>query len=188
MRTFSSPFQKWLSLLSFFIAFVLSSLVLPAHAGLKVLGVEIGVSTLEQVRKQAAASGAVKNGGTNTWSEGPTLEVPGSSYEIQGLNSVLYIFTPDEKLTAVVMTMQNHRFDEIFDVLAGKYKMIKKERPFVGNNFAKFSAPDSIIELDAPHLSFEMQVRYMSSSFSKAWRDGLQSQRQQKRNNDKSSF
>lgn len=152
------------------------------------MGAEIGVSTIDQIRQEVSARGSIKNGGTNSWSNGPTLESPGSNYEVQGLQSVLYIFTPDGKLAGLLMVMGKDRFDEVFDVLAGKYKTVKKERPFVGNNYAKFSAPDAVIELDAPHLGFEMEVRYMSNAFAKAWSDGVQVRRQQKKSNDKSSF
>ena len=187
MRYFVLQFQKLLSLLPFAAALFLMNPI-SSHAGIKVLGAEIGVSTIDQVRQQLSAAGPVKNGANNKWNQGPTLEVPGSNYDIQGLQSVYYVFNPDGKLAGLVMNMQKHRFDEVFSVLAAKYKTVKKVQPFVGDNYAKFTAPDSVIEIDAPHLGFEMEVRYMTNAYAKAWADGVQAQRQQKQNNDKSNF
>lgn len=187
MRSFVLQFQKLLSLLPFAAALFLMNPI-SSHAGIKVLGSEIGVSTIDQVQKLATTPGSVRNGGMNKWNKGPTLEIQGSNYDIQGLQSVYYVFDQELKLVALVMTMQKHRFDEVFSVLAAKYKTVKKVQPFVGDNYAKFTAPDSVIEIDAPHLGFEMEVRYMTNAYAKAWADGVQAQRQQKQNNDKSNF
>ena len=159
-----------------------------AHAGTKVINVELGVSTLEQVRKTASSSGKVQNNGTNTWTGGPSLAVQNGDYGIQGLQSVEYIFDASNKLAAVVMTMGKDRFDAIFDVLAGKYKMTKKVRPFVGDQYARFSTPDGLIEVDAPHLGFTMDVSYMTSTFHKAWTDGVKARQSQQRQQEKSKF
>ena len=159
-----------------------------AHAGTKVIDVELGVSTLEQVRKIASAAGRVQNNGTNTWTDGPSLRVEGGDYGIEGLRSVEYIFDSSNKLTAVIMVLGKHRFGDIVDVLAGKYKMTKKVQPFVGNQYVRFSTPDGLIEVDAPHLSFEMDVSYMTTAFHKAWTEGVKARESQQRQQEKAKF
>jgi hypothetical protein len=135
----------------------------PRQPGTPVLGFEVGVSTLEQVKATLSKKTQVKDNGINKWSKGPMLKTNGSSYEIEGLNSVLYIFDEQKTLMGVVMDMNKKRFDSIYEVLSKKYKMKEQKRPFVGDQFALFESPGCIIELDAPHLGFQMEVRYLRS-------------------------
>lgn len=131
------------------------------QAGTQVLGVEIGVSTLDQVRAGLAKQTKVMSGGINKYSAGEMLETEGDSYEIEGLGHVTYIFDSQKKLAAVLMSMDKNRFDAVAEAIGRKHKMSAQQRPFVGNQFARFKAPDAVIELNAPHLSFQMEVRYI---------------------------
>jgi hypothetical protein len=134
-----------------------------ALAGTPVLGFEVGTSTLDEVKATLSKQTKVKDVGVNKWSNGPMLKTDGASYEIEGLNTVLYIFDEEKKLAGVVMNMRKARFASIYKVLAEKYKLQSEKRAFVGNQFAKFKSPNGSIELDAPHMSFEMEVRYLTS-------------------------
>jgi len=169
--------------------FVLTSLFWAcAQAGIKVLDVELGVSTVEQVSKIASNAGKVQNAGTNSWTQGQVLLVQQGNYGIEGLQSVHYIFDASGKLACVLMTMGKNRFGEIFDLLAGKYKLVKQVRPFVGDQSAQFTAPDAIIDVSAPHMGFQMEVSYMTPAFVKAWQDGVRNQNQQKRSEEKAKL
>ena len=170
---------------------------LSAQAGTKVINVELGVSTIEQVRKEAASAGRIQNAGTSTWSKGPILQVNNPDLGIDGVTSVQYIFDAAGKLAAVIMTMpstrgmgdlEKRRFDEVASLLAEKYKLAKKVRPRVGGRYAKFTAPDTVIEIDAPHLSFDMEVRYMTDSFLKAFNSGVSTNAAEQRSTEKSKF
>ena len=172
----------------FIVAAVVSLVWFGAHAGTKILDVELGVSTVEDVRKIASAAGKVQNTGTNEWTQGPSLLVQQGNYGIEGLQKVVYVFEGSNKLAAVILTMDKNRFGDIYDLLAGKYKLVKKVRPYVGNAYAKFSAPDATIEVDAPHLSFQMEVSYMTHTFVRAWEEGVKKQAQQKQSQEKSKF
>jgi hypothetical protein len=144
---------------------ILAAIVLAAcgiaYAGTPVLGFEVGVSTFDQVSSTLAKKTKVVDSGVSKFSNGPMVKTDGTSYEIDGLNEVLYIFDEQKKLMGVVMDMNKARFDSIFQFLSGKYKVAAQERPFVGNQFARFKTPDTVIEIDAPHLSFQMEVRYL---------------------------
>ncbi len=85
----------------------------------------------------------------------------GAAYGIDGLNGVLYIFDSQKKLAGVIMTMNKDRFASIYDILNKKYRVVSKHRPFVGDQYALFKPADANIEVSAPHLSFEMEVRYL---------------------------
>jgi hypothetical protein len=132
-----------------------------AYAGTPVLGFEVGVSTVTQVSATLSKKTKVFDNGSNKFSNGPMVKTDGTSYEIDGLNEVLYIFDDQKKLMGVVMDMDKARFDNIFQFLSGKYKVTAQQRPFVGNQYARFKTTDSVIEIDAPHMSFQMEVRYL---------------------------
>ena len=186
-----------MALLRWVMVFMVGMAWLSAHAGTKVINVELGVSTLEQVRKEAASAGRIQNAGTSTWSKGPILQVYNPDLGIEGVTSVQYIFDTAGKLAAVVMTMpstkgmgdlEKRRFDEVARLLAEKYKLAKKVRPHVGDRYAKFTAPDTVIEIDAPHLSFDMEVRYMTDSFLKAFNSEVSTNAAEQRSTEKSKF
>lgn len=139
----------------------LFGLAAAASAGTQVLGFEIGVSTAEQVRQALAKSTRVHDAGVNRYSGGPMLKTNGASYDITGLKEVVYIFDEQKKLAAVLMELNKSRFAAVFDALNGKYKVTTQQRPFVGDQFASFRTEDAVIEVDAPHLSFDMAVRYL---------------------------
>jgi hypothetical protein len=159
-----------------------------ALAGTPVLGFEVGVSTLDQVKATLSAKTKVEDRGTNKWSNGPMLGTDGSSYEIEGLNSVLYIFDEQKKLMGVVMNMNKARFKSIYEVLSGKYKVLSQQRPFVGNQFARFASSDGVIELDAPHLSFQMDVRYMRADLVQKFKAQSEDEAEKKRKKEGSQF
>ena len=134
-----------------------------AHAGTQMLGFDLGVSTLEQVKSALVKQTRISDAGLNKFSGGPMLKTDGSSYEIEGVTEVVYVFDDQKKLAAVLMDMDmdKNRFDAVFKALSAKYKVSAQQRPFVGNQFARFKTPDAVIELNAPHLSFQMSVNYV---------------------------
>ena len=148
------------ALRTLFLATVLGTTTL-AQAGTQVLGFEIGVTTVEQLKQELSKKAKVQATGTNKFSQGEMFKTDGAGYDIEGLTEVLYIFDDQKKLAGVVMDMSKHRFDAIFQFLNGKYKVVAQQRPFVGNQYARFKPADAFIELDAPHLGFNMEVRYI---------------------------
>lgn len=134
---------------------------LPAIAGTQVLGVEIGVTTVNQMRQELSKKTHVEDSGTNEFAGGPMLKTDGAAYEIEGLTEVVYIFDDQKKLAGVIMDMSKGRFDSVFEFLNKKYKVTSQQRPFVGDQFARFKPADSFIEMDAPHMGFNMEVRYI---------------------------
>lgn len=135
--------------------------IFPAHAGTPVLGAEIGVTTVAQLQQSLGKKATLESRGINKWSGGEMYGTAGEVHEIEGLNSVLYIFDPDKKLAGVVLDMGKHKFDFIYKVLSSKYKVAAQQRPFVGDQYARFKPADAVIEVIAPHMSFEMQVMYL---------------------------
>lgn len=146
---------------------LLSSL---AYAGTAVLGFELGSSTVDQVQSKLESVAKVAAEGTNRYSRGPMLSTDGASYGIDGLNRVLYIFDDQGKLAGVIMTLGKHRFATIYEFVSAKYKARSENRPFVGDQQARFETSDAEIQLDAPHLSFQMEARYLRKDLLVAFR------------------
>ena len=166
-----------------------------AQAGVKVIGVEIGVSTVDQVRQVAAAAGKVQDLGKNDVTKGLMLGVGNPDVGIDGVSAIVFVFDHAGKLAVVQMRMpstknmqdlEKKRFDEIAAMLAEKYKQTKKVRPFVGDRFARYSAPGTIIELNAPHLSDQMDLSYMTPEFVQMENSGAKANAQENRTTEKS--
>lgn len=154
-----------------FAAALVASFSLAAFAGTPVLGVEVGTSTVAQVRDALPDPALASKNGINKYSNGPMLSVPGTAWDITGLQKVLFIFDQQEVLTGVLMTMNKSRFVPVFDAISAKYKLVKQRRPFVGDQYARFNAGDTVIELDAPHMSFEMTVTYLTKTFKRNYEE-----------------
>jgi len=142
------------------------------------LGMEIGVATLAQVKQQIGSKTKLVDTGVNTFTGGPKLESDGQGLEVEGLSTITLIFDSKEKLAGVVMQlpkkegfgdMKNGFFKKTLKALSGKYKLVEKREPFVGDAYAKLKQDDSIIELDAPHMSFTMELRYMTNELKKTF-------------------
>ena len=160
----------------------------PAFAGMPVLGFEVGVTTLDQVRDRLGIKDPANDLPINAYSHGPMVDVDAANEGVEGLKSVLYIFDTDKRLCAVVMKLDNERFDFVYRSLAPKYKLVHSERPFVGNQYARFQAKDGIIEASAPHMSFEMEVRYLRADFFKAYLAKSAADRAAKARHDQAQF
>lgn len=98
------------------------------------------------------------------------LKGDGEGLGIEGLSEVTFIFDKSDKLAGVLMTLPKDSFRQTLKALSGKYKLEQKEVPFVGNASARLRQGDSIIELDAPHLSFAMSVVYLTNTLKQAFR------------------
>lgn len=159
-----------------------------ANAGTQALGFEIGTSTIDQVKSTLAKKSKVTDNGTNKFTMGPMLKTDGSSYEIEGLNEVLYIFDDQKKLAGIIMNMNKARFGTIFQLLSAKYKVTSQQRPFVGNQFARFKTQDSVIEMDAPHLGFVMEVRYIRNDLMQKFNSQSAAEADTKRNREAAKF
>ncbi len=135
------------------------------------LGLEIGVATLAQVQKEVGSKSKLMDGGINKYSGGKMLAGSGSGLGVDGLSEITFIFDQKDVLAAVVMKlpkgegmndMQNGLFKKTATALAAKYKQVERKEPFVGDASALFTQGSSVIELDAPHMGFNMELRYMT--------------------------
>lgn len=165
-----------------------SFLALHASAGTKVLGVEIGVTTVDQLKQDLSKKTKLEDRGANKFTGGPMYKTDGASYEIEGLTEVLYIFDDQMRLSGVLMQMNKERFDAVFQFLSGKYKVAAQQRPFVGSQFARFRPADAFIEMDAPHLGFNMEVRYIRNDLMQRFNAQSEAETAAKKKSEASKF
>lgn len=117
--------------------------------------------------------------GTNQFSGGKMLQGDGSGLGIEGLSEVTFIFDRADKLAGVVMTLPKESFKPTLKALSAKYKLLDSQLPFVGDASAHLKQGDSLVEMNAPHMSFTMEVLYLTNGLKQAF--------QQKSTNDRAA-
>ena len=128
-------------------------------------GLEIGKATIEDVK----AKYKLTHTGTNKYSKGDMYTIDTSQINFDGLKDVTLIFSQDDVLLAVLTTLPKTKFESLMNGLGGKYKLVSKQIPFVGNKSAKFLDGNTEITLDSPHLSFQMSMNYINNELLKAF-------------------
>lgn len=140
-------------------------------------GQVLGVATYAQVKQQLGSKSNLSDAGTNKYSGGKMLEGDGNGLGIDGLSGVTFIFDRADKLAGVVMNLPKESFKPTLKALSAKYKLVDSEVPFVGNASARLRQGDSVIELNAPHLSFTMEVLYLTNGLKQAFQQRASSER-----------
>lgn len=136
---------------------------LPAWAeNVAPLGLEVGVVDLATVKNKLAGQTRLTDAGINKWTGGPMLDGKADSLDIEGLQSIRFIFGKDNKLEGVIMTLDKGRLKEVAAALRKKYTPVRENFPFVGDASATYRKGDSVVILEAPHLSFSMEVLYLT--------------------------
>lgn len=158
--------------------------VVVAFANPAPFGFELGKATYSEV----VAKYPAKQSGINEYSQGKVITVDKSNFELDGLQgNVVFTFDANDNLVAVVMTLHKDKFDDIFSSLR-KYKLINKNVPFVGDKSAKFEDGSCEIILDAPHLSFQMELIYVMSDLYKKVQNSTKQKEQNRKSKQDSMF
>lgn len=158
--------QKLLMTISALLCMAFSNIAFGNNAA--PLGLELGSATYEQVKQQVGGKTSLEDAGINKHSGGKMLKGSGNGLGIDGLSKITLIFDASDKLAAVLMTLPKENFQQILSSLSAKYKLVSKEVPFVGDASARLQQGDSVIEIDAPHMSFEMSVNYLTKKLKQA--------------------
>jgi hypothetical protein len=127
------------------------------------LGQEIGVATLTSVQLTVGKATSLADGGVNKFTGGRMLSGDGKGLGIDGITKITFIFDKGSVLQGVIMTLPKN-FKPTYEMLRKKYTPISRQIPFVGDTNARFSQGASVIELNAPHMSFEMTLSYLSET------------------------
>jgi hypothetical protein len=131
----------------------------------KPFGLEIGKATIADAEKAYN----IEKTGTNKYSNGPMYNVPVSQLNYDGLKELTLIFNQKGILTGALATLPKDQFKATHQSLSKKYKVISQQVPFVGNSSAKYIDGSTEIELNAPHLSFDMSMNYLHKELKNAF-------------------
>ncbi|WP_172202835.1 hypothetical protein [Niveibacterium sp. COAC-50] len=168
-------------------------LSLTAAAGnATVFGQEIGVTTYQTVADQLGRATPLRDAGTNAYSKGRMLESDGSGLNIEGLSKVLFIFDTQDKLVATLLTLpkgpMNDNVAPTISMLKRKYRAVRIQQPFVGDVEARFEQGSSVVALNAPHMSFDMNVTYMTRQFEQSYLSAQRAETERQKRHREASF
>lgn len=147
---------------------LLAAVAFPAFAEEpKPLGIALG-TPMDEV-KRVLADRPFQDNGVNRYTSGPMYVVDGKGLGVSDLQRVLLIFDADRRLAALMMTMDvggmgKPNFDRVLSHLKERYKTERIVNPPVGDKGAEFQTPGAQISIDAPHMSFQMTVAYMTKA------------------------
>ena len=148
-------------------------------------GLEIGKATISDVKKKYKAL----HTGENKYTGGDVYSLDTSIIGIEGLQSATAIFDKKNRLVAILTTFSKSKFQFLFDTMRQKkYRLTKKNIPFVGNKTAQFKNGKTTVYLDAPHLSFEMSLNYIDNKTYKEFQKAQRQEKQQKKRTDQSKL
>jgi hypothetical protein len=126
------------------------------------LGLELGYANLEGVKQKLGGLTSLQDRGANLYSGGAMLESDGRGLGIDGLSDLLFIFDKNNVLVGVVMTMPK-RPQDILGKLSSKYTVVDNGiDTFMDDGYARLEKGNSFVVVDAPLLSFTMEVRYLT--------------------------
>ncbi len=144
--------------------------VAPVAAATKPLGFTLGQTTLGEVAQSLpdhSITGIARSGATG----GPRIEIDPAAFDFDGLEGVLLVFTADKRLVYVRLTIVKRRFRDVLADLRSKYSVqYQNIDNFMQNGDATFRSGDDWIIFQAQHLSFSLELSYVTDSF---WREGL---------------
>ncbi|MFW2569413.1 hypothetical protein [Legionella sp. 29fVS95] len=121
-------------------------------------GLEINKTKLPEARKLYSLALASKNKESKT----ETYQVDTRKINFKGLLSLQATFNEKGILAAVHGTMEKTNFERMLTTLDNKYELITKQVPPAGNKEAKLKDHNTIIFIEAPHLSTQMAFLYMN--------------------------
>lgn len=144
----------------------------------------LGKTTEEQMKAIYRA----EHTGTNKYSDGNMYSVSPSEIGFDGLQDVTVIFNSKGVLNAVIATFPKSKFNYLNQLLGEKYKLVRKNIPFVGDSSATYRDGETEITLNAPHLSFELSMSYIQDDFMKSFNDKSEAEQQQKQKSEASQL
>ena len=136
-----------------------------AFADTTAFGLTLGKTTETELKKIYRA----KFTGVNKYSSGNTYSIPVNQLDIEGARKALVGFDTDLTLSFIQIEFRQSRFKALNQILSSKYTLTEQSIPFVGNKHAFYHHENAVIELIAPHISFEATLSYITNEHVKQW-------------------
>lgn len=139
-----------------FITFITLLWTTALHANSSPLGIELNKATLEDVKKSYRILNSVPNSMKGYYTHFLDIQ----NIQMDTLSEVLVISNDNKIIEGVMLMLDKNKFDEFNKVLSDKYKVLSSNIPFVGDKNVRLQDGDCYILLDAPHMSFTMDMIY----------------------------
>ena len=149
------------------------------------LGFKIGVTHFTIIKRKDAD---IKYFDRSSWTNGVMYKSDGKVHNVEGLKNITYIFNSVRVLDAIIINMDKNYFDKINNYLKSKYILVTQTNPPVGDKFVKYKQGNSIIEIHAPHMDFEMEIVYKTTAFDFVRKQKLQEEINKKEQEQKGKF
>ena len=141
--------------------------VAPVAAATSPLGFTLGQTTQGDVERSLPRDRIRKVSPTQTG--GSHFEIDPAAFDLDGLEKVILVFDTDPRLVLVQLTMAKRRFRDVLADLRSKYSVdYQNIDNFMQNGDATFRSGDDWIIFQAQHLSFSLELSYVTDSF---WRE-----------------
>lgn len=134
------------------------------------LGFELDYANIEGVRSKLAGVAELEDVGTLEFSKGPVLVAKGTDLEVEDLKSAAFVFDDGGTLEGVMLTFPRGpqhpgATRKLAEQLGRKYQLVSKDfDSFLDHGSFRFEHGDAWIEIQSPHLSFEMTAMYGTKS------------------------
>lgn len=126
--------------------------------------------------------------GINKYSNGNMYSIPTFSINFEALEQVTTVFNENGVLSAVLTTFPKSKFDYLNQTIGAKYSRVRQNIPFVGNKSSVYKDGSTKIMLDAPHLSFQMSMNYITQDFLDKFEHQSEYEKRQKEKNEASQL
>lgn len=140
-------------------------------------GIEINKSSYQEVKEKYLG----RDVGINKYSNGKMYDIDCNQIGVEGIKSMRAIFHQNDTILALITTFDKNKYSSLVKSLSQKYKLISKQDAFVGNKSAKFKQDNTIINLEAPHMSFTLNLSYIHNNFEKLYLNTIEREKEQKR-------
>lgn len=140
-------------------------------------GLEIGKATIKDVKQKYSA----KSEGFSNISNGEVYSLDVSEISFEGLQSVLVVFSEDDRLLSVQCKLSQSKFNYLFDILKDKYLLIDANINDKSDKiYANFKDGDTEILLFTSRYDFQMDMSYSHKDFNREVRKYLKKEKQEK--------
>lgn len=154
------------------------------------LGLEIGKATCADLLRAAGKPPASDTDQVSVWARGPIVQLQDvGRFELEGLEEVTAICDAQQRIVLLDLRLSKGGMPATYvqstaTQLDRKYKAVRRNLPFVGNGSAEWRAPNAVIEIEAPHMSFSFALRYWAPGgreLYRKWEEAERRQREQKK-------
>ena len=166
------------------IALILFFASFTANADPAPFGLELGKTTIAEAKSKYT----LRETGINKYSNGSMFSIDTSEVNFEGLSELSLIFNTNNVLVAVLTKLPKSKFKSLHQSLSKKYKVVSQNIPFVGNSSAKYVNGLTEITLDAPHMSFDMNMNYVRKELIAAYSRQSTQERQAKKRSEESQL